>query len=505
MTRVRLTRACARILLCTPLLFGGCASEPRAEETPGAAAAAPAADAHPEQALLEELALANRMLAEAGILDGQGHVTARSRTNPNHYYIARYLSPGGVSTSDFIENDLDSNAVHGPRNDQARETHLHGQIYKARPDVMAVVHGHTAEFVAYGSSSVPLWNGAAAAPVWDIRKFTDGRSGIVNTPELGQSMAAALGMHDAVLLWGHGIALAAPSIKDVVSRVLDLRETARLQQATVAMGGTWTPQARNEDAAARDRTWESLRRAALKRTGGRVPTSPPPDPVKPSDPVEAATRDLVLANRILASEELEVLTSPGHVSIRHPGDPNAYLIAPGVAAAAVTAQDVVQRGVGDADAASWDLGIHGEVYRARPDVMAVLYGRTPEIVAFSRESMRLRPIVNGGNFLRDGLPLLARPGAGPVAETLGKQAGVLVSGHGFVLTAPSIYELTNRAYSLRHNARIQQQAVALRGKVTYLDDMRAPPAPANAPGGNAPLGPPEGRAWVYWSQTVSLD
>jgi HCOMODA/2-hydroxy-3-carboxy-muconic semialdehyde decarboxylase len=503
MIRARIIRVVALVALCTPFLWG-CASEPRAEESPGTAAAAPA-NVHPEQALLEELTLANRMLAEAGILDGQGHVTARSRTNPNHYYIARYLSPGGVSTADFIENDLDSNSVHGPRNDQARETHLHGQIFQARPDVMAVVHAHTAEFVAFGSSSVPLWNGDTQAPVWDIRQFTQGRSGIVNTPELGQAMAKTLGNHDAVLLWGHGIALTAPSIRNVVSRVLDLREAARLQQTTIAMGGAWTPEPRSEDAAARDRTWEHLKRVAVRKTGGRVPTSPPPDPVKPADPVEAATRDLVLANRILASDELGVLTSPGHVSLRHPGDANTYLIAPGVAAGAVTAQDVAQRKLSDTDAGAGDLGIHAEVYRARPDVMAVLYARTPEVVAFSREAMKLRPIVNGGGFLRDGLPILAKPGAGQVATTLGKQAGVLVSGQGFVLTAPSIYELANRAYSLRLNARIQQQAIALRGKVTYLDDVRVPAAPANAAGGNAPLGPPEGRAWVYWSQNVSID
>ncbi len=503
MTRARLARTSTLMTLCALLLWG-CRSEPRAEDTPGAAGTPPAV-AHPEQALLEELTLANRMLAQAGILDGQGHVTARSRTNPNHYYIARYLAPGGVSTSDFIENDLDSNSVQGPRNDQARETHLHGQIYKARPDVMAVVHAHTAEFVAFGMSSVPLWNGDVQAPVWDIRQLNNGRSGIVNTPELGQAMAATLGKHEAVLLWGHGIALAAGSLEDVVSRVLDLRETARLQQTTIAMGGTWKPQARTDDPAGRDRTWEYLKRVALKKTGGRVPTSPPPDPVKPADPVEAATRDLVVANRILASDELGVLDAPGHVSIRHPRDGNLYLIAPGVAAGAVTAQDVVQRNTAETEAGSGDLAIHAEVYRARPDVMAVLYARTPEVVAFSHESMKLRPVVNGGAFLREGLPLLANPGPGQVAAALGKQTGVLVSGRGFVLTAPSVYELANRAYSLRLNARIQQQAVALRGKVTYLDDMRVPAAPANAPGGNAPLGPPEGRAWVYWSQNVSVD
>jgi hypothetical protein len=98
------------------VFLSGCSSATPQGETQAAAspAAEPrAAQTHPEQMLLEDLSLANRMLArEAAILDAQGHVTARSLVNPNHYYIARYLSPGGVTASDFIENDLDSNPVH---------------------------------------------------------------------------------------------------------------------------------------------------------------------------------------------------------------------------------------------------------------------------------------------------------------------------------------------------------------------------------------------------------
>ena len=90
---------------------------------------------------------------------------------------------------------------------------------------MAVVHAHTPEFVAFGMSSVPLWNGGSAAPVWDIRQFNKERSGIVNTPELGRAMAATLGRNDGVLLWGHGIAMTGGSIKDAVTRVIELRDT----------------------------------------------------------------------------------------------------------------------------------------------------------------------------------------------------------------------------------------------------------------------------------------
>src|SRR5688572_10080211 len=217
MTRATLMCGSALVALGT-VFVSGCSPDPPAADTQ--AETQPAAAAHPEQALLEDLTVANRILGrELEILDIQGHVTARSRVNPNHYYIARFVSPGGASIGDFIENDLDSKPVHGPRTDQAREIYLHGEIYKARPDVMAVVHAHTPEFVAFGMSSVPLWNGDSAVPVWDIRPVNRGRSGIVNTPALGKAMADTLGRNEAVLLWGHGIALTAASLPEAISRV----------------------------------------------------------------------------------------------------------------------------------------------------------------------------------------------------------------------------------------------------------------------------------------------
>ena len=190
---------------------------------------------HPfaEQALLEDLVLANRILTrEVGILDVQAHVSARSKTNPDHWYMARFVAPGGASLSDMVEYDLESTPVQGPRNDNARETFLHGQVFKARPDVMAVVHAHTPEFVAFGMSSVPLyWGPNRQVPVWDIRPVNNGRSGIVSNNALGQSMAEKMGNNEAVLLWGHGITLTAKSLPEVIHRV---RRTA--QQCPVADG-----------------------------------------------------------------------------------------------------------------------------------------------------------------------------------------------------------------------------------------------------------------------------
>jgi HCOMODA/2-hydroxy-3-carboxy-muconic semialdehyde decarboxylase len=150
-----------------------------------------------------------------------------------------------------------------------------------------------------------------------------------------------------------------------------------------------------------------------------------------------------------------------------------------------------------------------------------LYARTPEVVAFTEGPEKLRPVVNGGAFIGDGLPVfnmgsldprqpvLGNPRLGRVvADALGKKSGVLLAGHGFVLTARSIYNLVDQAYQLRMNAKIQQQAIALRGKVAHLNDLPVAPAHAQTNESQQPpalLGPPEGRAWIYWSQNVSVD
>ena len=196
------------VLVLVGLLAVGCRSErPSNESTTPAESPSQAVAQHPEQALIEGLVLSSRMLArpELNVMGAQGHVSVRSQRNPNHYYIARYVSAGIVGISDIIENDLDSNPVSGPRSDQFEEVHIHGQIYKARPDVMAVVHAHPPESIAFSVSSVPLMDGDNPVPVWDIRPVNNGQAGIVNTPELGRSMAQALGSNESILLLGHGM------------------------------------------------------------------------------------------------------------------------------------------------------------------------------------------------------------------------------------------------------------------------------------------------------------
>lgn len=507
--------------VCLAGVLAGCTAPPPPANSDAPPPAATAA--HPEQALIDDLVLANRMLdRELDILDTRGHTSARSRLNPNHYFMPRYLSPGAVTASDIVENDLDSRPVTGPRDDLAREIYLHGEIYKARPDVMAIVHAHTPEFVAFAMSSVPLWYGGHRMPVWDIRPFNKGRAGIVSTPALGRAMAVQLADREAVLLWGHGVAVTGASLAEVVTRADDLRDTARLQQAVITMGGRFTPEARRATApGARDvaRAWAYLKERVIDDAGGAIPAAQPPAPARPPDADEGAKLDLAYANRMLVSQYVGVLDAFGHVSVRSPSDPNAYFIAPRVAAGHVRLADIERRNVADAEDGS-GASVHAEIYKARPDVRAIVFAHTPELSAFTDGGIAMRPMVNGGSFLSDGfpvfdvgaldpaLPLLANPALGRgIARALGRSPGVLVSGHGFVLTDESLYSLMYGAYALRANAIIQQQAMALRGTVAHLDDVKVAPPPPPPPGQAPPplLGPPEGRDWVYWRENVSID
>ena len=538
------------LVVLVGLLAVGCGSGAPSSQSTGEGAAEATAP-HPEEALIDGLVLASRMLArpELNVLGAQGHVSVRSQKDPNHYYISRYVSAGIVSTSDIIENDLDSNPVGGPRSDQFEEVHLHGQIYKSRPDVMAVVHAHPPELIAFSVSSVPLVDGDNRVPVWDIRPVNNGQAGIVNTPELGRSMAQALGSSEAILLLGHGVVVTSNTLNGVVSSASGIGSTARLQQTLIKMGGKADLNPRRVAAPPAEappppaasgpivpvpnetspggpgggaRGWDLLKRLVLEENDGKVPATTTPAPPRPATPEAALRQDLVFASRMLASLELGVLDFAGHVSVRSPGNPNRYLISRWVAPADATLEGIIENdldsvAVGGARKDEYrEAYMHGEIYKARPDVMAVVHAHTPEVVAFTQSSVALRPVSNGGRFIGAGLPIfdirqfhprasiIDSPELGrAIAGVLGKSPAVLLKGHGVTITDSSVYGLVSRAYNLRMNAIIQQQAISLGGNITYLDGQTAA-APPVVPTGNGG-GRGADRTWEYWLRVLPIN
>jgi ribulose-5-phosphate 4-epimerase/fuculose-1-phosphate aldolase len=234
-----------------------------------------------DAALLEDIVVGSRILADFGVVDGFGHVSARHPTNPNHFLMSRSLAPALVTADDLMEFDLDGNAVDARGRTVFLERFIHGEIYKARPDVMSVVHTHSPGVIPFSVSKVPLramfHNPAFLAvgvPVWDIRKDFGETSMLVANAALGKSLAETLGDKPVVLMRGHGDVAVGPSVKMAVFRAYYTDVNAKLQAQAIALGGEpnyLTPgegvKADQTNFAVMDRIWNLWRMRILPTLG----------------------------------------------------------------------------------------------------------------------------------------------------------------------------------------------------------------------------------------------
>jgi HCOMODA/2-hydroxy-3-carboxy-muconic semialdehyde decarboxylase len=191
-----------------------------------------------------KLALANRILAHEGVLDGFGHVSMRHPADPNRYLLARSRSPELIEPSDILEFTLDSQPLVPPTGFLYGERVIHGCIYQARPDVHAVCHHHSRAVMPFCISGVPLQPvdhlGAtmgAVIPFWDQRDEFGDTDLIVAKPEEGQSLARALGPNWVVLMRRHGATVAGISMEEMVFRSVFSCRNAEMQREAQALGG----------------------------------------------------------------------------------------------------------------------------------------------------------------------------------------------------------------------------------------------------------------------------
>jgi ribulose-5-phosphate 4-epimerase/fuculose-1-phosphate aldolase len=197
-----------------------------------------------DAALIEDIVVGSRILADFGVVDAFGHVSARHPSNPNHFLMSRSLAPGLVTAADVMEFDLDGNAVDARGRPVFLERFIHSEIYKARPDVMAVVHTHSPGVIPFTVTQVvlrPMFHNAAflgaGAPVWEIRKDFGETDMLVRDPARGKSLAERLGDKSVVLMRGHGDVTVGPAVKVAVFRAYYTDVNARLQSQAVALGG----------------------------------------------------------------------------------------------------------------------------------------------------------------------------------------------------------------------------------------------------------------------------
>jgi HCOMODA/2-hydroxy-3-carboxy-muconic semialdehyde decarboxylase len=192
---------------------------------------------------LADLVIANRILSHENVVDAYGHVSVRHPDDPKRYLLARSLSPEMVQQADIMEFELDGTPVGGDRRQPYLERFIHGAVYEARPELIAVVHAHAEDVLPFGITDAPLrpviHSGSfmgAEVPVWDIRdKFGDTNLLVTNMPQ-GRDLAVRLGGNNVALMRGHGFVAAAGSLIEVVRMSVYVPRNARVQMAAMRLG-----------------------------------------------------------------------------------------------------------------------------------------------------------------------------------------------------------------------------------------------------------------------------
>ncbi|MEQ1949407.1 MAG: class II aldolase/adducin family protein [Bryobacteraceae bacterium] len=197
----------------------------------------------PDPAQIEELVLANHILTSEGVIDAYGHVSVRSSKDPNHFLLARHLPAGVVTAADILEYDMDTKPVRDAGATGYSERFIHGEIYKARPDVKAIVHLHSPDILPYTVTKVQLKPMIHMAgflpqeiPMFEIRKTGGMTDMLIRSNELGKALADTLGSKPTALLRGHGAVVVADSLHVLVGRAYYMTVNAKAETQALALG-----------------------------------------------------------------------------------------------------------------------------------------------------------------------------------------------------------------------------------------------------------------------------
>jgi HCOMODA/2-hydroxy-3-carboxy-muconic semialdehyde decarboxylase len=193
--------------------------------------------------LIEELVTANRILASQGIVDSFGHVSARHPDNPKRYLLSRARAPERVETADIMEFTLESEPIDAKGRTPYVERFIHGAAYEARPEVMAVIHNHSAGVIPFGVTGrklKPIMHTCATigheVPIWDQRRKFGDTDMLVSNMAMGRDLAKTLGKSRTSLMRGHGCVVVGDNLRATVFTAIYLEVNAKLQMQAEEMG-----------------------------------------------------------------------------------------------------------------------------------------------------------------------------------------------------------------------------------------------------------------------------
>jgi len=197
----------------------------------------------PPSDLVDRLVYANRILYDQGIVDGLGHVSVRHPTQDGVFLLSCNRAPGLVKRQDIVCYDLDGNAVSQTTERPYLERFIHSEIYRARPDVVAVVHSHSPSVIPFAITHNPLkpvfhmsgFLGSGSAH-FEIREAAGNSDMLIRSAYLGEALARSLGKHNCVLMRGHGSTVVGTSLEQVVYRAIYAEVNAKLQLAANGLG-----------------------------------------------------------------------------------------------------------------------------------------------------------------------------------------------------------------------------------------------------------------------------
>lgn len=265
-SRMSRTHGAIGLAILVPLLSWGVAwarSQPE-----------PAADSDEQR--IEDLVIACHICANEGVMDSFGHLSVRSARNPERFFMSRALAPAQVTVADIMEFDMSGNPV-DPQGRRANgERFIHSEIYKARPDVQAVIHSHSPVVMPFGIAGVSLKPVTAQAgflpldtPLFEIRDawgMAEERGMLVRNSTLAAALAQKLGKSPVVLMRGHGHCVVADSIRRATIRAVYTEMNARVLQSALQLSKSITPLDEKEIAYNPtenfdlERPWDNLKR-----------------------------------------------------------------------------------------------------------------------------------------------------------------------------------------------------------------------------------------------------